>query len=180
MRSSVAPAASASRRTSVALRPSRSFVNRQKGHLDVYEQRTSERGAGRAAAGLAHHAPRAHCGVRRQDRVCHLRGSVGSPAQRAAAAHTARKVSGVINVIDQLKVHPRVPDRGADDELRAAALQRLIDDTRVPANHVGVDVSGGRVTLKGYVWRDAERAAAAQQIAALDGVVEVSNQIEVK
>lgn len=109
-----------------------------------------------------------------------LRGSVGSVAQRAAAVQTARKVSGVLNVVDQLKVHPRVPDRRADDELRAAALQRLIDDTRIPANHVDVEVSGGRVTLKGYVWRDSERAAAAEQIATLDGVVEVSDQIVVK
>lgn len=109
-----------------------------------------------------------------------LRGSVGSLAQRAVAVQTARKVSGVINVVDQLKVHPRVPDRRADDELRAAALQRLIDDTRIPANHIDVHVSGGRVTLKGYVWRDSERAAVAEQIATLDGVLEVSDQIVVK
>src|SRR5579862_9838065 len=86
-----------------------------------------------------------------------LRGAVGSLGQRLAALHDVRRIDGVLNVIDELKIHPGFGDRG-DDEIRALAMQRLIDDPRTPANHIDVKVSHGRVTLKAYVWHSSQRA----------------------
>ena len=106
-----------------------------------------------------------------------LRGTVGSIARRRAAVHDAREVGGVYNVIDDLKVH--LPDRRADDEIRGAALQRLIADQRIPSNHIDVEVSAGWVTLTGRVREESQSAEAMEDIASLSGVVGITNRIEV-
>ena len=106
-----------------------------------------------------------------------LRGTVGSIAQHRAAVHDTREVGGVYNVIDDLKVH--LPERRADDEIRGAALQRLIADQRIPSNHIDVEVSAGWVTLTGRVREESQSAEAMEDIASLSGVVGISNRIEV-
>jgi osmotically-inducible protein OsmY len=110
-----------------------------------------------------------------------LRGAVGSPPERLAARHDARQVDGVFDVIvDDLKVHPPLAHRRSDDEIRAAALGRLTSDARIRSTHIHVEVSHGHLTLKGYVRHHAERAAAAEDVAGVGGVVEVTNRIEVR
>jgi osmotically-inducible protein OsmY len=110
-----------------------------------------------------------------------LRGAVGTFAERLAAAHDARAVEGVFDVIvDDLRVHPPVGARQSDDEIRAAALQRLIADSRIRSTHIHVKVSHGHLTLTGYARRETESAAAAEDVASLSGVIEVSNRIEIR
>ena len=49
-----------------------------------------------------------------------LRGAVATLPERLAAAHAAKSVEGVFDVIvDDLKVHPPIGPRRADDEVRA-------------------------------------------------------------
>ena len=108
-----------------------------------------------------------------------LRGTVGSLVQRLAAVHAARGTDGVFDVVDDLRVHLPLADRRADDDLRGAALQRLIADTRIPSNHIDVEVSDGWVTLMGRVRAASESAHAVQDIASLRGVVGITNRIEV-
>jgi len=108
-----------------------------------------------------------------------LRGAVGTLSERFAAAHDAREVEGVFEVVvDDLKVHPPIGFRRTDDEIRAAALQRLIGDARIRSTHIHVKVSHGHLTLTGYVREQPECAAAAEDVASLDGVVGVTNRIE--
>jgi osmotically-inducible protein OsmY len=109
-----------------------------------------------------------------------LRGSVTSIRQRHAALHDARRVDGVFEVIDHLRVHPPILDVHADDQIRAAAMQRVCSDHRVHADHVHVEVSQRRVTLTGYVRHRSERAAAVEDVTSVDGVIAVTNQIEVR
>lgn len=108
-----------------------------------------------------------------------LRGTVGSLVQRLAAVHAAREVEGVFDVVDALKVHLPLADRRADDDIRGAALQQLIGDTRIPSNHIDVEISGGWVTLTGRVRAASQSAHAVRDIASLRGVVGISNRIEV-
>ena len=110
-----------------------------------------------------------------------LRGTVGTLPERLAAAHDARHVEGVFNVIvDDLRVHPPVGPRRSDDEIRAAGLDTLIADPRIRSTHVHVKVSHGHLTLTGYVRDQAESAAAAEDAASLHGVTEVTNRIEIR
>ena len=109
-----------------------------------------------------------------------LRGTVASIRQRRAAASDARSVDGVFNVIDRLKVHPPVGPLLADDEIRAAAQQRLAADSRIHAERIHVKVFRGRATLTGYVRQASQRSHADQDVASVDGVVDVVNEIEVR
>lgn len=110
-----------------------------------------------------------------------LSGAVESPRQHRAAAHDAHQVEGVFDVIaDELKIHPPLARRDADDEIRATAVKQLVSDARIRTNHIHVEVSRGRVTLKGYVREGSERVAAAEDVADLSGVVEVANQLVIR
>jgi osmotically-inducible protein OsmY len=110
-----------------------------------------------------------------------LRGAVGTLPERLAAAHDARHVEGVINVIvDDLRVHPPVGPRRSDDEIRAAALDTLTADTRIRSTHIHVKVLHGHLTLTGYAREQAESAAAAEDGASLHGVIDVTNRIEIR
>ena len=110
-----------------------------------------------------------------------LRGAVGTLSERRAAAHDARRVAGVFDVIiDDLRVHPPVGPRRSDDEIRAAALGALTSDPRIRSTHIHVRVSHGRLTLTGYARQSADSAAAAEDVASLSGVTEVSNRIEIR
>lgn len=110
-----------------------------------------------------------------------LRGAVGTLPERLAAARDARDVEGVLNVIvDDLRVHPPIGPRRSDDEIRAAALQRLISDPRIRSTHIHVKVAHGHLTLTGYVREEAESDAAAEDVATLAGVVGVTNRIEIR
>jgi osmotically-inducible protein OsmY len=110
-----------------------------------------------------------------------LRGAVATLPERLAATHDARQIEGVFEVIvDDLKVHPPIGPRRADDEVRAAALQRLIADPRIRSTHIHVKVSHGHLTLSGYVRGQSESVAAREDVASLPGVTEVTNRIEIR
>jgi len=110
-----------------------------------------------------------------------LSGAVGSLPQHRAAVRDARQIDGIFAVIaDDLKVHPPVGNQRADDEIHAAAMQRLIWDSRIRSDHIHVKVLHGQVTLTGYVREQSEHAAAAEDVERITGVVGVTNQIEVR
>jgi hypothetical protein len=106
-----------------------------------------------------------------------LRGTVESFSQRRAAAQDAKKVEGVYDVDNQLKVSLTGSDRRQDDEIRGAALQSLIWDVEVPSDLVDVKVSDGWVTLTGNVSYQFESDAVYDDVASLYGVVGVTNKI---
>ena len=62
-----------------------------------------------------------------------LRGTVGSFAQQQAAVDDARRMRGVVDVLDELQVRILDRDRRQDAEIRGAALQRLAWTPRSPA-----------------------------------------------
>ena len=110
-----------------------------------------------------------------------LRGAVGSLPQRHAAAHDARQIDGVFEVIvDGLEVHPPVGPIRGDDEVRAAVMQHLRSDPRIRSTHIRVSVMHGHVTLKGYVREETEYVAAAEVAASVSGVVGVTDQLEIR
>ena len=110
-----------------------------------------------------------------------LRGAVRTLPERLAAIHDARHVEGVFEVIaDDLRVHPPLGEVRADDQIRAAALQRLVSDSRIRSVYIDVKVVRGRVTLSGHVRDEAESAAAADDVKSLDGVIEVINKLEIR
>jgi osmotically-inducible protein OsmY len=117
--------------------------------------------------------------VAADDGIVTLRGTVESFSQRRATAQDARKVDGVYDVDNQLKVSLTGANRRDDDEIRGAALQRLIWDVAVPTDFVDVKVDDGWVTLQGTVSYMFESDAAYDDVASLYGVLGVTNEIVV-
>jgi osmotically-inducible protein OsmY len=108
-----------------------------------------------------------------------LRGTVERFSQRRAAVDDAKKIDGVYDVDDQLKVNLAGADRREDDEIRGVALQALIWDADVPSDTVDVKVDDGWITLKGDVSFQFESDAAYDDVASLYGVYGVTNEIRV-
>ena len=106
-----------------------------------------------------------------------LRGNVRSFKQRRAAVEAAKEVDAVHEVVDELVVHLR--DDVWDDEVRGAAIQSLIRDTDVPAERIDVKVSAGWVTLTGTVESEFQSAAAFNDVAEIEGVGGITNEIKV-
>ena len=115
--------------------------------------------------------------VAADDGIVALRGTVESFSQRRAAAQDAKKVDGVYDVDNQLKVSLTGANRREDDEIRGAALQILIWDVEVPSDFVDVKVDDGWLTLKGNVSYQFESDAAYDDVASLYGVFGVTNEI---
>jgi osmotically-inducible protein OsmY len=108
-----------------------------------------------------------------------LRGTVGRFSQRRAAEQDARSAHGVYEVINHLKINLLGADRRQDDEIRGAALQRLIWDAEVSSDLIDVKVRDGWVTLKGDVNHQFESDAAYNDVSRLHGVAGVTNEITV-
>ena len=117
--------------------------------------------------------------VSAQGNVVTLRGTVETFRQRHAAVDVTRQVEGVREIDDQLRVELGPMDRREDDEIRAAALQKLIRDPEVPADSLEVSVRDGWVTLSGYVEYEPQRIAAYDDVATLDGVTGITHEIAI-
>ena len=113
------------------------------------------------------------------DGLVALRGSVESFSQRRAAADDARKIDGVYEVDDQLKVNLIGADRREDDEIRGVALQALIWDTEVPSDTIDVKVQDGWLTLNGDVLFQYQSDSAYDDVSSLYGVYGVTNEIKI-
>ena len=117
--------------------------------------------------------------VKAYDGAVALRGTVGSFAQRRAAAQDAGKVQGVFDVDNELQV--RLLDEYAreDADIRGAALQSLMWDSEIPSGAIDVKVVDGWLTLKGDVDYQFQSDYAFADVANLFGVVGITNEIKV-
>ena len=122
----------------------------------------------------------AHIGVTAKDGIVTLSGHVENFFQKNAAEKAARRVSDVKAVAEEIEVRLPFNVRHGDEEIAAAAADRLKWNVAVPDGAVKVKVDKGRVTLTGKVdWRY-QQEAAMNDIRTLWGVVGVSNEITVR
>ena len=108
-----------------------------------------------------------------------LRGTVGSVVQQVEAARTARAVAGVRHVDDRIAVRPLGIDGRADADTQAAVLAALIDDERIHARGIDVDVRDRAVTLSGTVELASQRDIAERIALGVGGVESVRNELRV-
>jgi osmotically-inducible protein OsmY len=119
-------------------------------------------------------------GVEVDNGVVTLTGTVTSWAKRMAAQEAARRVIGVLDVANDVKV--RVPGgfTRTDTEIAQAVRSALEWDVFVPEDKIRSTVSDGLVTLDGTVERWSQRADAERAVRNLTGVKSVVNAITVK
>ena len=108
--------------------------------------------------------------------VVTLRGTVGTLRERFEARKAARRVAGVRDVDDQLKVKLLGSKSRDDAELRGAVLQALTLDSEVP-DSVDAAAANGAVTLSGTANHHFQREEAERVASKVDGVTSINNQI---
>jgi osmotically-inducible protein OsmY len=107
-----------------------------------------------------------------------LNGTVPSYPQYLQAAAAAQRIGGVRNVHNHLEVVLPAGAHRDDARLAAAANDALAGSVTVPGG-VKASARGGTVTLTGTVAYGAQRAAAARAVAALTGVRNIKDYIEI-
>jgi len=121
-----------------------------------------------------------HIGVTANHGIITLSGHVDSYAQKHAAETAARRVKGVTGVAEEIEVRLPFDTKRNDDDIAAAALDRLAWNVSVPKDSIVVKVENGWVTMTGQVDWWYQREAVEQDIRPLLGVVGVSNQTTIK
>jgi osmotically-inducible protein OsmY len=118
-------------------------------------------------------------GVEVDKGVVTLTGTVTSWAKRMAAEEAARRVIGVLDLANDIKI--KVPGglTRTDTEIAQAVRHALQWDVFVPDEKITSTVADGWVTLDGTVERWNERADAERAVRNLTGVKAVVNRITV-
>jgi osmotically-inducible protein OsmY len=122
----------------------------------------------------------AHIGVTANDGVVTLSGHVDDLVEKHTAEAAARRVKGVKAVAGEIEVRLRPETHRTDDEIAAAAVERLAWDVSVPSDSVQVTVENGWITLTGEVDWHFQKMAAEQDLQRLFGVVGVTNEVTIK
>ncbi len=122
----------------------------------------------------------AHIGVTANAGVVTLTGHVESYAEKHNVELAVLRVKGVKAVAMELDVKLPMDVKRGDDEIAAAAIDRLGWDVSVPRDFVKVNVEQGWVTLTGQVDWHYQKLAAEQDVHRLHGVTGISNQITIK
>lgn len=112
--------------------------------------------------------------------VATLTGVVSSYAKKVAAQEAAHRVSGILDVANDIEVRAIDLFARTDTQIASAVRNVLEWDALVPNERITSTVSGGWVTLEGAVdyWR--EREDAERAIRRLNGVVGVINKLTVQ
>ena len=110
--------------------------------------------------------------------VVTLSGTVSDYLEKMAVQDAAFR-AGVLDIVNNIAVHPAGAFERTDAEVAQAVRQALRSVARVPDKQIRTTTAAGRVTLEGDVTRPHEREAAERAVRHLLGVRAVVNQIEV-
>ena len=122
----------------------------------------------------------ADIGVSVEGGVVALRGDVRTFSEKAAAERVTLGVYGVKAVANDLNVKPAIGQQRTDTEVAQAVLSALKWHSLVPSEKIGVVVSDGWVTLKGFVNWEYQRSAATNAVRDLTGVRGVTNLVAIE
>lgn len=111
--------------------------------------------------------------------VVTLTGVVSNYAQKLAAQEAAHRISGVLDVANDVEVIPEGIFVRSDAEIALAVRHILEWDALVPDERIKSTVSNGWVTLEGDVDFWHQREDAERSILRLEGVIGVTNEITV-
>jgi osmotically-inducible protein OsmY len=122
----------------------------------------------------------AHIGVAAHAGVVTLSGHVATYPQKHAAEVAARRVRGVKGVVEEIEIKLPFDTKRSDEDIAAAALDRMGWDVTIPQDAIKVQVENGWVTLTGEVEWFYQKSNAVKEIRHLHGVTGLSDQITIK
>jgi osmotically-inducible protein OsmY len=118
-------------------------------------------------------------GVTVRKGIVTLTGTVDSYAKKLAAQQDAHRVSGVLDVANDIEVRMQGDTSRNDADIARALRHALEWNVLVPDERIHSTVTNGWVTLKGEVECYRERVDAERAVSVLPGVRGVLNNIEV-
>lgn len=116
-------------------------------------------------------------GVEVMEGVVTLAGVVSSYAKKLAAQEAAHRISGVLDVANDVEVRPDGAFMRSDADIARAVRHILEWDALVPDERIKSTVSDGWVTLEGDVDFWHQREDAERTVLRLEGVIGVTNEI---
>jgi osmotically-inducible protein OsmY len=122
----------------------------------------------------------AEVGVQVHDGIVTLVGPVESYAKKLAAKEAAHRVSGVLDVVNEVTVKLSGLNERTDEDIARAVRRALEWDVLVPDTRIHSTVSQGWVTLEGEVDRWSQYMDAERAIERLLGVRGVTNDIKIR
>ena len=112
--------------------------------------------------------------------VVHLTGLVDEPADRDEAERLAASATGVVRVVNDIEIGEQTPLERLDDATVTARVKaKLAASSQLNPFDVQVNTVAGEVSLTGRVHTDAEKVEAERLARETDGVVRVTNLLEV-
>lgn len=122
----------------------------------------------------------AHIGVSVKEGVVTLSGHVPSFTEKYAAERAAKRVFGVKAVANELDVKLSSTSHRTDEDMAAAAVNRLEATASVPTDKIKITVRKGWINLEGEVEWQYQKDAAERAVRDVTGVIGVTNLITVK
>lgn len=122
----------------------------------------------------------AEISVTAKDGVITLSGTVDSFAKKSEAEEAARRVKGVMAVVEQISIKAGDEAIRGDGDLGDEILSAYQWTQEIPSDRVTVKVENGWITLEGDLQWNYQRDAAEQLIREIPGVKGISNNITIK
>jgi osmotically-inducible protein OsmY len=114
--------------------------------------------------------------IKVEDGIVRLEGEVEWEYQRTNAQSTIENLTGVRSVINLISVKPRIKAADIEQKIQSA----FIRSANIDSKKVHVEVSGGKVILRGKVRSFAEKEDAERSAWAAPGVVSVESFLEME
>jgi hyperosmotically inducible protein len=136
----------------------------------------------KAALVEAKGVPSSQVNVETYKGVVLLSGFVETQAQKDAAAHAAKGVSGVKQVHNALALHPdtKLGAKLDDSVITGKVKAALMDDKDVKSGQINVETKGGIVQLGGFVSNDKIKQRAVEVAKGVSNVKDVLDAMYVK
>jgi osmotically-inducible protein OsmY len=122
----------------------------------------------------------AHVGVSAKKGIVTLSGYVPSYGEKYAAEKSAKRVYGVMAVVNELEVKLPGSSQRTDEDIAVACVNALKSSISIPSDKIKVVVSKGWVMLEGEVEWQYQKKAAENAIRYLTGVIGVTSLIAIK
>lgn len=116
--------------------------------------------------------------VKVDDGIVTLTGEVPSYAHKVAAQNAAHRITGVLDVANDITV--KVPRKHPDTDIAQAVRDALEWDVMVPDEEIKTTVSNGWVTLEGSVGNMRESEDVLRALERLEGVIGVTNNLHIR